>query len=209
MRLCAAGNPLTGTFVPWSIPGLTGYRRLLKPLVEETGECPPPVRYGFRSFNRQWIIPDSRVITQPNAELWESRTDQQIYLTALLRTSPSTGPAVTFTGLVPDLDHYKGSFGGRVFPLWRDKRATVPNLPPQLLGFLTQKYGSRVSAEDFMAYIAATAAHPAFTSRFRDDLSTPGLRIPITADAGHLQGGGRTRPHGHLASYLRRANDGH
>ena len=47
---------------------------------------------------------------------------------------------------------------------------------------MTQKYGSKVGPEDFIAYIAATAAHPAFTARFRKDLSTPGLRIPLTAD---------------------------
>ena len=40
-----------------------------------------------------------------------------------------------------------------------------------------------MSAEDFLAYVAATAAHPAFTARFQDDLSTPGLRLPLTADA--------------------------
>jgi hypothetical protein len=39
-----------------------------------------------------------------------------------------------------------------------------------------------VSAEDLVAYIAAVAAQPAFTARFQDDLSTPGLRIPFTAD---------------------------
>jgi hypothetical protein len=39
-----------------------------------------------------------------------------------------------------------------------------------------------VAAEDVMAYIAAVAAHPAFTSKFQEDLSTPGLRIPFTAD---------------------------
>ena len=105
----------------------------------------------------------------------------RVYLTVLSRTSPSTGPAVTFTGLVPDLDHYNGR-GGRVFPLWRDQKATITNLPSRLLAFLTEKYGSEVSADDLMAYIAATAAHPAFTSRFRGDLSTPGLRIPLTAD---------------------------
>jgi hypothetical protein len=33
-----------------------------------------------------------------------------------------------------------------------------------------------------MAYIAATMAHAGFAERFRDDLSTPGLRIPITAE---------------------------
>ncbi len=166
--------------VQLSIPG---YKPNPKPLIDETGPCLPPVQYGFRSFNRQWIIPDIRVITQPNAELWESRSNRQVYLTLLSRTSPSTGPAVTFTALVPDQDHYKGSFSGRVSPLWRDRKATVPNLPPQLLGFLTRKYGSNVSAEDFMAYVAATMAHPAFAERFREDLSTPGLRLPITADS--------------------------
>jgi hypothetical protein len=34
-----------------------------------------------------------------------------------------------------------------------------------------------------MAYIAAVAAHPAFTARFKSDLAQPGLRIPLTADA--------------------------
>ena len=110
------------------------------------------------------------------------RSDMQVYLTALSRTSPSNGPALTFTGLVPDLDHYKGSFGGRVFPLWLDRDAKIPNLRPSLLGFLSQRYGVRVNAEDLMAYIGAIAAHPAFTARFQNDLSTPGLRIPVTND---------------------------
>ena len=36
--------------------------------------------------------------------------------------------------------------------------------------------------EDLIAYIAAIAAHPAFTARFQADLVKPGLRIPLTAD---------------------------
>ena len=162
--------------------GLPGYSPILTPLIDEKGSCTSPVQYGFRSFNRQWIIPDSRIITQPNAELWESRSDRQVYMTALTRTSPSAGPALTFTGLVPDLDHYKGSFGGRVFPLWSDPKASVPNLLPRLMTFLTQRYGTEVTAEDLVAYIAAIAAHRAFTARFQEDLSTPGLRIPVTSD---------------------------
>src|ERR1022692_1518357 len=161
---------------------LTGYERQRKSIADEKGPCLPPARYGFRSFDRQWIIPDNRLINQPNPELWKSRSNEQIYLTALSRTSPSSGPALTFTALVPDLDHYKGSFGGRVFPLWRDQNASVPNVPPKLLAFLALKYGMKVTAEDLVAYIAAAAAHPAFTARFQEDLSTPGLRIPITSD---------------------------
>jgi hypothetical protein len=40
-----------------------------------------------------------------------------------------------------------------------------------------------VSAEDFVTYIAAVTAHPAFTVRFKADLVQPGLRVPLTADA--------------------------
>jgi len=94
----------------------------------------------------------------------------------------TNGPALTFTGCIPDYDHYKGSFGGRVFPIWRDRAASEPNLPPKLLGFLEEKYKIPVRAEDVMAYIAAVAAHPAYTARFQHDLAQPGLRIPLTAD---------------------------
>lgn len=161
---------------------LAGYKPPTIAVADEKGVCVPPTRYGFRSFDRQWIIPDSRVINQPNPELWRVRSDEQVFLTALSRTSPSSGPALTITGLVPDLDHYKGSFGGRVFPLWRDSFGSESNVRPALLDFLTGRYGASVTPEDMLAYIAAVAAHPAFTARFQDDLSTPGLRIPLTAE---------------------------
>ena len=95
--------------------------------------------------------------------------------------SPKSGPALTFTACIPDYDHYKGSFGGRVFPLWRDAAATTPNLPPKLLEFLAKKYKFAVTAEDFLAYLAGVAANPAYTARFQADLAQPGLRIPMTA----------------------------
>jgi hypothetical protein len=161
---------------------LPGFKATPTKLIDEKGSCPPPVRYGFRSFNRQWIIPDSRVITQPNAELWQSRSAQQVYMTAFTEESPSGGPAITFTGLVPDLHHYKGSFGGRVFPLWSNAKATRSNLRPKLVNCLNEIYGETFTAEDVIAYIGAVAAHPAYTARFQQDMSTPGIRIPLTAD---------------------------
>jgi hypothetical protein len=163
--------------------GLPGYAALSRRVADERGPCIDPVRYGFRSFDRQWIIPDNRVINRPNPELWESRSDEQIYLTAPSDRSPTAGPALTVTSLIPDLHHYNGR-GGRVFPLWRDRTASAPNLPVGLLTFLAQKYGTEVTADDFIAYVAAIAAHPAFTARFQEDLSTPGLRIPLTSDRG-------------------------
>lgn len=161
---------------------IPGYEPILTPIIDEKGPPLSPVAYGFRSFNRQWIIPDARLITQPNAELWRSRSDKQVYLTAFTEESPTDGPAVTFTGLIPDLHHYKGSFGGRVFPLWRDLELSESNFRPKLLAYLQEKLGVPVTPEDLMAYIAAIAAEPAFTARFQDDLSTPGLRIPLTVD---------------------------
>ena len=160
--------------------GLPGFADNPKPIAGDRGDCPPPIRYGFRSFDRQWIIPDNRVINRPNPELWRAYSETQLYLTAPSDRSPSVGPALSFTDLVPDLHHYNGR-GGRVFPLWRDRAATEPNLPPKLLSFLKKKYRTAVGAEDLMAYIAAVAAHPAYTARFQDDLAQPGLRIPLTA----------------------------
>lgn len=161
--------------------GLPGYEPRLKPVADEHGPCIHPVRYGFRSFDHQWIIPDNRVINQPNPELWEVRTDRQVYLTAPSDRSPTAGPALTFTAPIPDLHHYNGR-GGRAFPLWHDRDARVPNFPPNLLDFLSRRYSKPVIAEDLFAYIAAIAAHPAFTARFQSDLATPGLRIPLTSD---------------------------
>jgi hypothetical protein len=160
---------------------LAGFAARAQAVADDKGACVPPVRYAFRSFDRQWIIPDSRLINQPNPELWRMHSDQQMFLTALVRTSPTSGPALTITGSIPDLDHYNGR-GGRFFPLWSDADASRANVPPKLLDLLAQRLGCAVNAEDFLAYIAAVAAHPAFTERFQDDLLTPGLRIPLSAD---------------------------
>jgi hypothetical protein len=163
--------------------GLTGHEHRLIPVADDKGPPIKPVRYGFRSFNRQWIIPDNRLINRPNPALWPLHSDKQIYLTALTRHAPSSGPALTFTSLIPDYDHYQGSFGGRVFPLWADDRATKSNVQPSLLDKLGEAYGTPISAEDVMAYIAAVAAHPAYVRRFAAHLVQPGLRIPLTADS--------------------------
>ncbi len=149
---------------------------------QETGPCVTPIAYGCRSFDRQWIIPDVRLINRPNPKLWEVRSNRQLFLTAVSATSPSAGPALSTSAHVPDLDHYNGR-GGRVFPLWADAATTQPNLRPALLAFLCAAYGQPVSAEDLFAYIVAVAAHPAYIERFHSDLATPGLRIPLTDDA--------------------------
>ena len=71
----------------------------------DRGSVVRPVRYGFRSFDRQWIIPDGRLINQANPTLWERHSGRQVYMTALQAHAPTTGPAVTFSAAVPDLHH--------------------------------------------------------------------------------------------------------
>ena len=162
--------------------GLYGHEFRTGSVASDNGAAIRPARYGFRSFDRQWIIPDGRLINQPNPTLWESYSGQQIYLTALRAHAPTTGPAVTFSAAIPDLDHYHGR-GGRIFPLWADRRAQSSNLKAGLLRAIGEALEVAVSAPDLMAYFAAVAAHPAYTARFRSDLVQPGLRLPLTTDA--------------------------
>ncbi len=165
-----------------SAKGLTGQEHRPVAINKDTGPCVTPIRYGFRSFDRQWIIPDNRLINRPNPTLWENHSSRQVYLTAPEDRTPTAGPAVTFTGLIPDLHHYHGR-GGRAFPLWSDSAASRPNVKAALLAYLSDDFDDTVTAEDVMAYLAAVMAHPGFTARFAADLVRPGLRVPITADA--------------------------
>lgn len=152
-------------------------------VADDEGTIIPPIRYGFRSFDRQWIPPDHRLIHRARPELWAIYSRHQVHATALEASAPSSGPAITLTDLLPDGDHYNGR-GGRVFPLWRDASASVPNVKPALTAHLSGHYGVAVGPEDVMAYVAGVMAHPAFTARFQADLVRPGLRLPVTADAG-------------------------
>jgi hypothetical protein len=180
MRGGKLGDKHAGKIVEKPLAGLVP--RLVS-AADDTGEAVDPVRYGFRSFDRQWILPDSRLINQANPTLWQWRSDKQISIAALMVKSPSNGPALTFSAHISDLDHYRGSFGGRVLPLWADAAAKTPNLRASVLSQLQSQLGQAVSAEDLFAYIAAIAAHPGYIQRFATDLATPGLRIPLTGNA--------------------------
>lgn len=146
---------------------------------EGTGNAPLP--YAFRSFDRQWVLPDNRLINRANPTLWDGHSEQQVYFTAPHDRTPTAGPSLTATSLMPDLHHYNGR-GGRVFPLWGNADATQAGFSPVLIKSLGETYGLAVSPEDLMAYVAAVAAHPGYVERFRTNLKQPGLRIPITAD---------------------------
>ena len=163
--------------------GLRGHEFRGQCVAEDTKPVIRPTRYAYRSFDRQWIVPDVRLINQPNPTLWELHCNDQVYMTALHRHAPSGGPAVTFCAAIPDLDHYKGSFGGRVFPMWCDRQPLTTNVKPGLLREMTEALRTEISGPDLMAYVAGVAAHPAYTASFQSDLVQPGLRVPLTSDA--------------------------
>jgi hypothetical protein len=84
---------------------------------------------------------------------------------------------------VPDLHHFRGSFGGKdVVPLYRDAAATDANVTGGLLDLLVRELGRPVSPEDLFAYAYAMLASPGYVARFSEELTIPGPRIPLTRD---------------------------
>src|SRR3989337_1335254 len=85
------------------------------------------------------------------------------------------------SGSVPDLHHFRGSFGGKdVIPLWRDAGATQPNVTAGLLDRLSADLGRAVSTQDLLAYCYAVLNTPRYVERFSEELIIPGPRVPIT-----------------------------
>ena len=91
------------------------------------------------------------------------------------------GPAAVATSLITDLDHFRGSFGAKhVIPLWKDTKGVTPNLTEGVLRLLTDLYQKEINPEDIFAYCYAILATPKYVDVFWDELTIPGLRIPIT-----------------------------
>ncbi|MGI8913006.1 MAG: type ISP restriction/modification enzyme [Chloroflexota bacterium] len=158
----------------------------LAPLASLTpGSEPEQVnRYGYRSFDRQWALYDARLGDFLRPDLYAAHGPAQVYMTSLLTGTLGEGPAATVTALLPDLDHFRGSFGAKhVIPLWRDREAMIPNVAAGLLEQLSGHFGLPISAEDLFAYCYALLSSPNYTARFAEELSVPGPRIPLTKDA--------------------------
>ena len=157
----------------------------LDPIALLSNDTPPPPvkRYSYRTLDRQWMIADSRVCDYLRPDLWRAHGHRQIYITSLLRKTLGAGPALSACTEIPDLHHFRGSYGGKhVIPLYRDSSAVEANITPGVLDLLAKEYRRSVTPEDFLAYIYATLAHPAFTARFFQDPATRELRVPITRD---------------------------
>lgn len=157
-----------------------------QPAVARTkhGTAPEAIRsYGYRSFDRQQCIADARVADFARPSLWRTESNKQVFFTTLTSTKLGSGPVITATPYVPDLDHFRGSYGAKnVMPLWRDANASQANIPAGLLEVLTEQLGGTVTVEDLAAYVYALGGTAAFAERFADELGEQAgpFRVPIT-----------------------------
>ncbi|AXG78666.1 type ISP restriction/modification enzyme [Streptomyces paludis] len=159
---------------------LPGRKAHARPIGHETSVRPELVRTALRSFDRQWLVADNRVLDRPRADLWRSAQDGQLFLNQQSSHAICSGPAVVATHLLPETDHFNGR-GGRIMPVLHPDGS--PNTPAGLLSQLARALGAeRVTAPELAAYTVAVAGHSAFTERFAEELLTPGVRLPLTRD---------------------------
>jgi hypothetical protein len=150
-------------------------------LLDRGAEPPEIVPYAFRSFDRQWAFADNRLNDRMGAPLWWVAGPNQLYMTTLFSFPTAYGPVVTVAAHVPDLHHFRGSFGGKdAIPLWRDAAATQPNVTKELLDRLATEYKRPVAPEDLAAYVYGLLGGLSYTKRFWEELATPGPRVPLT-----------------------------
>jgi predicted helicase len=158
----------------------------LKPISELPKTAPPPiiVQNAYRSFDRHFVFADARLLDRPSPCLWATHTDTQMYLTSLFSQPLGSGPAVTACANIPDLDHFRGSYGAKAtLPLYRNGEDPKPNIAPGLLETMRNVYRRKVTPEGFVAYVYGLLAQPAFTQRYAKQLGTRELRVPITKNA--------------------------
>ena len=162
------------------LPGLDVHKASGSIRLDHDSE-PRPVLIGYRSFDRQWILPDSRLMDRPRPDLWAARIPGQVFVIEQHVHEISDGPGIVISALIPDYDYFNAR-GGRTLPFLHPDG--TPNLVPGLTTTLSRALDHEVTALDVLAYIVGMVSHPGYTLTFADELTTPGIRVPFTADPG-------------------------
>lgn len=143
--------------------------------LEWPSDKPAIVPVGYRSFDRQHLIADSRLLERARTDLWEARAvgSAQLFVVEQHAHYPGNGPGLMFSELIPDTDYFNNR-GGRTFPLYH----------PSGDANLAEGFGSALSidTDDWVAYVAGVVGHPGYVDRFSEDIRRGGIRIPITQD---------------------------
>lgn len=153
-------------------------------------DAPAPriVRTAWRAYDRMWCLADGRLGDRLRPPLWRAHGPGQVYLTSLLSTAPlSRGPGVLACADVPDLHHFRGSFGAAdVLPLWLDAAGTRSNVRADVLAAWGEALGRAVAPDELVAYVVGCLGHPGYVARLHAELAEPGPRVPLTRDPGLL-----------------------
>ena len=111
------------------LPGADTHRADPGPLRADRVTQPHPVRVGYRSFDRQWIVPDSRVMDMARRDLWAARIPGQVFVVEQHAHVISDGPGVVLSALIPDFDYFN-TRGGRSTALSLPGRDLEPRPRP-------------------------------------------------------------------------------
>lgn len=142
-------------------------------------DAPNIVPVGYRSFDRQYILADSRLLHRASPDLWEHRVPEQIFIVEQNAHYPKAGPGLYFSSLIPDMDAFKGSEGGRAHPVLNV--SGTPNLTEPAAQMLRERFGDNAPG-DLVYYLAALIGHPGYVRTFDEPLQQAGIRVPLTAD---------------------------
>lgn len=150
--------------------------------VDANSPLPKIELYGYRSFDRHYAMADNRLGDYLRPALWETVSNDQIFLATTFSQTVTEGPALTMTSDVPDLHYFNGRGSKDIIPLYRDKGSSLPNVHPDLLKTLTEAYGVKIGADEWVCYLYGVLAHPGYAKMFDRDLEHKTLRVPITRD---------------------------
>ena len=64
------------------VDGLAGHEFRKLPVSQDRGQAVTPVRYSYRTLDRQWLIPDNRLLLSARPALWSIYSERQVFLTA-------------------------------------------------------------------------------------------------------------------------------
>ena len=152
-------------------------------LLSKKSPLPKVIRYAYRSFDRQYLIADGRLISRPRPNLWNAHSEHQVYLSSLFSQPLGAGPALTCSALIPDLHYFSGRGAKDTIPLYRTQDTSEANILLGLLEILEEEYKREVVPEDFLTYLYGVLTNPSFTAIFADELDTYQLCVPITKNA--------------------------
>lgn len=165
------------------LPGSDTFQGSLESLNDQIArelipDTPNIVQVGYRSFDRQYILADARLLHMPSPKLWEHRVSEQIFIVEQHARHPQAGPGLYFDALIPDMNAFNNR-GGHAHPVLNVNG--TPNLTEPATQMLRERFGDNAPG-NLVYYLAALTGHPGYVRTFDEPLQQAGIRVPLTAD---------------------------